>query len=271
MEGEQSGSLAAAIPPSLVDLTLLVGDPAFGDALVTLVEDMADVGHVLVFAFDEDRLVPLMAASHDAQELIETATRRFMEDYLLIDPLVPEVRIAADSASPRLFRADPQAMPHRELFELLEGPRSVSERLVVAGRAARLKMAVSLVRVGRRDRLDAATADRLLYWFPIILALIASHSRLTVGLSDASRAFASVEAIEQGLADCGLSLRQLQVCARILFGMSTEGISIDLNIGMETVITHRKQAYQRLGIANQFELTRWYLGLLPAWRKGEGR
>lgn len=264
MPQETADPLSDSVCTLLANLASLIGEAGFGDALVSLLRNIADIDHVIVFSLDHDRPIPILAASQDAPTLLEMASRRFVEDYSLIDPLLPPVRASADSTTPRLFRANVQSMPHRELFELLEGPLSISERLVVAGRAAQVKMAASLVRLARAGRLDDATADSLLRWFPVVLALIASHSRLTGRLADSSRAFGSVSVIEQSLAarTSNLSARQRQVCARILFGMSTEGISIDLNIGGETVVTHRKQAYQRLMIANQFELTRWYLGLL---------
>jgi len=55
-----------------------------------------------------------------------------------------------------------------------------------------------------------------------------------------------------------LPRRQVEVCARILLGFSREHISNDLGIGMETVHTHRKRAYQRLHIGSEQELADWY-------------
>ena len=97
----------------LVDLAALVGEPGFPDALVGLLRRMADVEHVLVLAFADGRPVPILAASADRLALIETVSRRFVEDYSTIDPLLPAVRGAADSPVPRLFRAELHSMPHR--------------------------------------------------------------------------------------------------------------------------------------------------------------
>jgi DNA-binding CsgD family transcriptional regulator len=62
-------------------------------------------------------------------------------------------------------------------------------------------------------------------------------------------------------ADWGLSVRELQVSARILFGISALGISIDLGLGEDTIATYRKRLYARLSIGSRHELMQKYLSL----------
>ena len=64
--------------------------------------------------------------------------------------------------------------------------------------------------------------------------------------------------VEPQLAACNLPRRQVEVCARILLGLSREEISSDLGIGVETVQTHRKRAYLRLHVTNDQELVVWF-------------
>ena len=45
-----------------------------------------------------------------------------------------------------------------------------------------------------------------------------------------------------------------QVCARVLYGLTTTGIALDLGVSNETVKTFRKLAYRRLGIGSEREL-----------------
>ncbi|MDX1429655.1 MAG: helix-turn-helix transcriptional regulator [Rhodothermales bacterium] len=51
-----------------------------------------------------------------------------------------------------------------------------------------------------------------------------------------------------------LTAREADVCSRIVLGMSTDGIALDLGVSRNTVATLRKRAYQRLGISSQNEL-----------------
>jgi DNA-binding CsgD family transcriptional regulator len=56
------------------------------------------------------------------------------------------------------------------------------------------------------------------------------------------------------LLDCKLSPREAEICTLILMGHTTCGIGLELNISENTVGTHRKRAYSKLGIATQNEL-----------------
>lgn len=51
-----------------------------------------------------------------------------------------------------------------------------------------------------------------------------------------------------------LTPRELDVCARLLIGMTHEGIALDLGLGLPTVKTYRNRAFARLGIHFKTEL-----------------
>jgi DNA-binding CsgD family transcriptional regulator len=51
-----------------------------------------------------------------------------------------------------------------------------------------------------------------------------------------------------------MSMRELQVAARVKAGMSARRIAADLGIAETTVITHRNSAYARMGVTNLREL-----------------
>lgn len=52
----------------------------------------------------------------------------------------------------------------------------------------------------------------------------------------------------------GLTRRETDVLARTLIGMTSVGIALDLRISAHSVLTYRKRAYARLGVAGQAEL-----------------
>lgn len=51
-----------------------------------------------------------------------------------------------------------------------------------------------------------------------------------------------------------LTPREVEVCVRLLQGMTQEGIAADLNLGLPTVKTYRNRAFARLGIHFRSEL-----------------
>ena len=63
--------------------------------------------------------------------------------------------------------------------------------------------------------------------------------------------------------DAGLTPREEAVLGRIVSGISTEGIALDLDVKPSTVITLRKRGYAKLGIATQAELFARCLQALP--------
>jgi DNA-binding CsgD family transcriptional regulator len=60
-------------------------------------------------------------------------------------------------------------------------------------------------------------------------------------------------------ARAGLTPREAQICAGIMIGQTTLGLSLTLGISMNTVATHRKRAYAKLGITSQNGLFAHYL------------
>jgi DNA-binding CsgD family transcriptional regulator len=52
----------------------------------------------------------------------------------------------------------------------------------------------------------------------------------------------------------GLTERELDVCARVIIGMTTEAIALELDLRAPTVATYRKRAYARLGISSHYEM-----------------
>jgi DNA-binding NarL/FixJ family response regulator len=86
----------------------------------------------------------------------------------------------------------------------------------------------------------------------------------TAALTDvfaASSPISSVERIQRlfNRYRPSLSSREAEVCARIVFGLSVIGIASDLNIEESTVVSYRRRAYDRLGIATYRELLGLYL------------
>jgi DNA-binding CsgD family transcriptional regulator len=59
-----------------------------------------------------------------------------------------------------------------------------------------------------------------------------------------------------------LSQREAEVCAGIILGYTTLGISLNFGISVNTVATHRKRAYRKLGVCSQNELFSRYFQVI---------
>jgi DNA-binding CsgD family transcriptional regulator len=63
-----------------------------------------------------------------------------------------------------------------------------------------------------------------------------------------------------------LSDRELDVCARVMTGMTYDGIAVDLGLKVPTVKTYRNRAFERMGIRFRSELMRYYPDTSTSYR-----
>lgn len=96
-----------------------------------------------------------------------------------------------------------------------------------------------------------------------LLSLILKHQDIKDREACMASSVTSLHEIESSIltAPATLSKREAEVCARIVYGLTTTGIALDLGVGVESVATYRKRAYRRMGIASHRELLCWYLNL----------
>ncbi|UUX94523.1 LuxR C-terminal-related transcriptional regulator [Aquabacterium sp. J223] len=79
---------------------------------------------------------------------------------------------------------------------------------------------------------------------PVLLALMRKHVQLTRGADgEASPHRRRLQALAPGM-----TARELDVCERLLQGMTQEGTAVDLGLSLSTVKTYRNRAFGRLGI-----------------------
>jgi DNA-binding CsgD family transcriptional regulator len=140
----------------------------------------------------------------------------------------------------------------------------IVDRVMVCGRAVDDLYALSVMRSREVGQFDEHELHVLAESADLLVAACAKHAMLHWDREKAIRHFASVEVIENNLraSDWNLSERERQVSARILYGISAYGISIDLGLGEETIATYRKRLYARLRIGGRHELLQRYLSLL---------
>lgn len=104
---------------------------------------------------------------------------------------------------------------------------------------------------------------------PLIVSLVRKH----VALADVASG-SDVKKLRErkmhtlkrmlGRFDAGLSSREIEVCAALVAGYTSEAIASNLAISRHTVATHRKRAYAKLHISSQAELfSLLFQALLP--------
>jgi DNA-binding CsgD family transcriptional regulator len=87
---------------------------------------------------------------------------------------------------------------------------------------------------------------------PALVALVRKHVALIPARQDEQ----TVDYWRRrlGTFEAGLTAREADVCARLLRGMTYEGVAADLRLSLTTVKTYRNRAFDRLGIHFRNEL-----------------
>src|SRR5262249_52993893 len=99
--------------------------------------------------------------------------------------------------------------------------------------------------------------DRVNESTPLLMAALWRHHQ-TMSVGKGSGAASSFRVRLKKVAP-SLSERELDVCSLVAGGVTSQGIALELGVGVNTVLTYRKRAYARLRISSQNELMRFLM------------
>jgi DNA-binding CsgD family transcriptional regulator len=249
---------------TLADAIAATGTDGFGTRLLSHLHEACGADHCAVFRLGRAAPSELVTGSHDGSGTAHTRVCAYLDRRLWSeDPAMVYAHAKLVPDELLLMRVDVANLGDPVAREVV-WPR-IQDRLVVAGRSRSTAYSMSILREGR-SRFSTAELARLGASAGVLVAMLAKHADL-VAQQDASGVLGSLEAIETCLSELSaLRRREVEVCARILHGLSTPGIALDLGVGTETVKTFRKLAYRRLGIGSERELLSFYLGLQQRWQ-----
>ncbi|MEW6642445.1 MAG: LuxR C-terminal-related transcriptional regulator [Pseudomonadota bacterium] len=108
-------------------------------------------------------------------------------------------------------------------------------------------LSISVYRSRRNGRFSEGACDRTSALMPILIAAVDRHAA-----ADRDHGEGTIELFEQELArrHPRLTVREREVAARVKAGLSARQIGLDLGIAETTVISHRKNAYARMGVSS---------------------
>jgi DNA-binding CsgD family transcriptional regulator len=262
LDSTMSSPVAAPILSHLPSLIASLGDAGFGRKLITFLNATCGAEHCTLFRFSKKSPFEVAAVSRDGTD---TAHRQFQlylaGSFWRGDPTMIEALRAVESTGHSMQRTDIRSMPNGEFRNRLYKRTHIRERILLCGGTADAAIGLSILRSEQQGVATDSELSTLGAISETLIAILGKHAHMVEGRSDLSFALTSLGEIQRTLegAAVQLSKREAEVCARILFGISSAGIALDLGIGEETVMTYRKRAYQRLSIATQRELLLWYI------------
>jgi DNA-binding NarL/FixJ family response regulator len=190
-------------------------------------------------------------------------SRYISGEYWRRDPSILEARHRIGQSLPSLLRLDVRYLEDLNLRNEIYGKTQIRERVLICGGSQNNACVLSILRSERSGAFSPKHIAELRNSANTLLSLLSKHIEFVRHNTKFAMALTSLEQIKAciALAPDQFPRRETEVCARIIYGLSSIGIAYDLGIGEETVMTYRKRLYQRLEIGTQRELLVWYIRL----------
>jgi len=254
----RAGARPQAGQAAIAPLVEALGSAAFGPALARYLNGLCGADHFAAFQLRQQEVREVAACCVQPEQTARDRVDSYVGGWWRHDPALEQARRCLAQAPTNVIHMD---LAHESYCEIR--PRvypHVSDRLLVCGRTAELAFGLSVLRQQPNAPFAAGAMDDLAESAGLLVALLSKHCALARAACSASEALRSLDRIESCIgAGTPLPRREAEVCARILFGLSSAGIALDLRVSEETVKTYRKRAYQRLAIGSERELLNWYL------------
>jgi DNA-binding CsgD family transcriptional regulator len=256
------GSTPEAALARLVDC---IGKDRFGPAFANFLHSLCGADHFAAFRMGRDELREVAACCVQPERTARDRVESYVNQGLWkSDPAMTEAQRCVDGPTPAIIHVDfsdrgyvdlrPRVYPH------------VRDRILLCGRAAGGAFGLSVLRSDPHAPFAEESIERLGRAAELLVAVLAKHADVCQSRPNVAMALTALPEIENCIvATSDLPRREAEVCARILYGLSSVGIALDLSVSEETVKTYRKRAYQRLNIGSERELLTWYLARWSRW------
>lgn len=257
-------ALESANMEYLISVIRTLGTRQFAVSLMSFLAETCNADHYAIFEVTHAQPFQMIGVSRDGTDTAKRQSMLYVSgSYWRSDPMMRRAQRELEANAIWTDHVAIRKLPRGDFRSRVYGQTHVSERAVMFGGGQQPAFLLSILRTSRGVGDSCLNSEALKCCAPILAPIIGKHLEINNSRPDASLALISLDMIAETLATYALylSAREREVCARVIYGMSTTGIALDLEIGEETVSTYRKRAYQRLGISSQRELVIWYLGL----------
>ena len=263
-QSKMSASLEAVRAPlaawGLGHLVQTLGRPSFEDDLAKFLFDACGAEFVHICTLPDEQPQIRLSCSQDGSREGYHQSGAYVENRMWChDPSMHDQDLAAPDRM-LLRRLDTNRAENRELQDFYQS-LNIRERVVVYGSGPACRIGLSIVRSATKGVFSAEECRRIGVLGEIAFPLLARHFSLLDEDRHLTKALTSLDTIEACLAVAPghMPRREAEVAARMLYGLSTEGIALDLDLSPETIVSYRKRVYRRLGISGLRELVLWYL------------
>ncbi|MFO1296346.1 MAG: LuxR C-terminal-related transcriptional regulator [Rubrivivax sp.] len=232
-----------------------LGGTAFAAELLAALNRVVAVDHACLMRFAGPSRPPVLeSASWRGGEHVAEVQQAYLAGLYKHDP---NLKLAPARGSVAVLLQRSAGIREGAYREACYGRFGLLERLTVAASSEGGQLvALNLYRLEAGGAFTAAELATIEALAPLLAALAVKHVAM-MGIRLRSRERADrIEAAAARLAalSAALTRRERDVLARVLVGMTSEGIALDLGIGLTSVLTYRRRGYARVGVTSQAEL-----------------
>ena len=242
------------------ELVERLGKRDFDEYFFRFYNEVLGIAHCTVFEFikfEEARIIMAVSMNSEVDKSAKSLAYDYVNGFFREDPHLIELMKTENPDQPEWKIGDPEEIQddkYREKFYL--NPELFHE-LILPYKDRRHSVIATLYRDREQGPFTDEEKERASLYVDLSLKLLNKHIELLNLQNESTKndANSSFERVyELLIRQDVLSPREAEICAMILVGYTTLGISLNLEISINTVATHRKRAYKKLGIATQNEL-----------------
>jgi DNA-binding CsgD family transcriptional regulator len=266
--------MAALSHASAVDefepLVETVATPQFQKEVLRVAHNTIGSAHVTAFSTGDDGIPQIiLAVDRSSNSLAHSASNLYVNRFWEQDPLNRK-RLSDTDLSQGIVAWMPtnefKQIPYRRNCYSHDGWHSggmhLVERLSIIRRRNAKTIRVDFYRPREANGYTEREVRRVASHADLLVALMTRHGLGSLPPQKINSRLAYEQVIRRIAPN--LPRREVEVCAGIVFGLSSEAIAAILGIGINTVLTYRKRAYARLQISSHNELLRVVFSALNA-------
>ena len=243
-----------------------IGEDRFDPALARFLNRLCGADHFAAFRMSRGELRPVAACCVEPERTARDRVECYVnQGWWRRDPAMVEAQRCLQATAPSVIHVDFSDDAYAAMRPTVY--YDVRDRLLLCGHGPNADFGLSILRTDPHAPFAGEAIEKIADAAELLMAVLGKHADLHQARPNVAQALTALEEIENCIvASSTLPRREAEVTARILYGMSSVGIALDLCVSDETVKTYRKRAYQRLGIGSERELLTWYLARWSAWR-----
>ena len=242
-----------------------VGELEFENAYFTVFDDLLDLWSCTAFEFlrhAPPRCILAAAPNKKSVERVKSNAQRYVQRGYKDDPNLRFAETQANSSIEIRSLADAEFDDDAYRSRYFSRASTRDKIFILSADDDRVIYA-NFYRETFQPCFDDADKKKLQKYAKLCVSLLKRHIKFSENSVDVPQTFLDETQIQRQvryqqvfelLSGYQISPREAEICTMIVIGHTTQGISLDLGISKNTVITHRRRAYEKLGICNQNEL-----------------